>query len=155
MTAVEGMVEEARSLDVLAIAAVGTAGLRMASNRDTVLATIAERTGVEVEVIPGEEESRLAFQAVRSGLTTPGGTLAVLDTGGGSTQLTFGHEGSVDEQWSVNVGAVRYTERSGSTTRSRRRCSRRRRPPSRADLARLDGRAPVDALVGMGGASPT
>ena len=52
VTAIEGMVEEARSLDVLAIAAVGTAGLRMASNRDTVLAAIAERTGVEVEVIP-------------------------------------------------------------------------------------------------------
>ena len=56
--AVRGMVDEARSLGVLAIAAVGTAGLRMASNRDAVLATIAERTGVEIEVIPGEEESR-------------------------------------------------------------------------------------------------
>ena len=76
MTAVEGMVEEARSLDVIAIAAVGTAGLRMASNRDDgARDEVAERTGVEVEVIPGDEESRLAFQAVRAGLTTPRGTL--------------------------------------------------------------------------------
>ena len=37
-TAVDGMVEEARSHDVIAIAAVGTAGLRMASNRDKVRA---------------------------------------------------------------------------------------------------------------------
>ena len=98
MTAIAGMAEEARSHDVLAIAAVGTAGLRMASNRNAVLAMIAERSGVEVEVIPGEEESRLAFHAVRSGLPLPLGTRAVLDTGGGSTQLTFGHDGSVDER---------------------------------------------------------
>ena len=152
VAALEEMIEEARALDVLAIAAVGTAGLRMASNRDAVLATIAGRTGVTVDVIPGEEESRLAFQAVRSGLDSPHGTLAVLDTGGGSTQLTFGHDGSVDERFSVNVGAVRYTERFRLHDAVNAEVLAEACAAIAGDLERVDGRPAVDSLVGMGGA---
>ena len=46
------MVDEAKRHGVRAIAAVGTAGLRIASNRNAVLATIESRTGVHIEVIP-------------------------------------------------------------------------------------------------------
>ncbi|HEU5203405.1 MAG TPA: hypothetical protein VFU17_03855, partial [Candidatus Limnocylindrales bacterium] len=152
MAAVSGMAEEARAQRVLAIAAVGTAGLRMASNGPEVVAEIADRTGVEIEVIPGEEESRIAFLAVRAGLPTPPGTAAVLDTGGGSTQLTFGHDDAVDEQWSVNVGAVRYTEQFGLHDTVSEETLRDARAAISRDLSRLDGRPPVDVLVGMGGA---
>ena len=67
-TAVEGMAEEARSLDVLAIAAVGTAGLRMASNRDAVLGTIVERSGVEIDCHPrrGGEPPRVPGGPLRA-----------------------------------------------------------------------------------------
>jgi exopolyphosphatase/guanosine-5'-triphosphate,3'-diphosphate pyrophosphatase len=41
------------------------------------------------------------------------GPVVVFDTGGGSTQFTFGHGARVDERFSVEVGAVRYTERYG------------------------------------------
>ena len=37
----------------------------------------------------------------------------VFDTGGGSSQFTFGHGERVDERFSVNVGAARFTERFG------------------------------------------
>ena len=107
------MADEARADGVLAIAAVGTAGLRIAANRDAVLDIIRRRSGVRVQVVSGEEESRLAFLAARAGVGLGGGTVAVFDTGGGSTQLTFGHDDAVDERWSVDVGAVRYTERFG------------------------------------------
>ena len=152
VAAIAGMAEEAREQRVLAIAAVGTAGLRMASNGPEVVAEIARRTGVEVEVIPGEEESRLAFLAVRAGLPTPRGTTAVLDTGGGSTQLTFGHDDAVDEQWSVNVGAVRYTEQFGLHDAVSEEVLGDARAAISRDLSRLNGRPPVDNLVGMGGA---
>jgi exopolyphosphatase/guanosine-5'-triphosphate,3'-diphosphate pyrophosphatase len=152
VSAIAGMAEEARAHRVLAIAAVGTAGLRMASNGADVVDEIARRTGVEVEVIPGEEESRIAFLAVRTGLPSPRGTAAVLDTGGGSTQLTFGHDGSVDEQWSVNVGAVRYTEQFGLHDIVSEETLREALAAISRDLGRLDGRPPVDSLVGMGGA---
>ena len=57
MAAIAGMVEEAGRLQVRATAAVGTAGLRIAGNREDVIAAIRERTGLTVEVIPGEEEA--------------------------------------------------------------------------------------------------
>jgi exopolyphosphatase/guanosine-5'-triphosphate,3'-diphosphate pyrophosphatase len=152
VAAVSGMAEEARAQRVLAIAAVGTAGLRMASNGREVVSEIARRTGVEIDVIPGDEESRIAFLAVRSGLPTPRGSAAVLDTGGGSTQLTFGHDDAVDEQWSVNVGAVRYTEQFGLDDAVSEDALGDAGAAISRDLGRLDGRPPVDDLVGMGGA---
>jgi exopolyphosphatase/guanosine-5'-triphosphate,3'-diphosphate pyrophosphatase len=150
--AIAGMAAEARSLGALAIASVGTAGLRIASNRDAVIDTIAGRTGVRVGVIPGEEESRLAYLAARAGVGTADGTVAVFDTGGGSTQLTFGSADRVDERFSVDVGAVRYTERFGLDGIVEPGVLAAARAQIATDLSRLDGRPPVDALVGMGGA---
>ncbi len=109
--AIEGMVGEAKQHGVVAIAAVGTAGLRIAANADEAIAAIRSRTGVQVEVVSGEDEGRLAYLAARSGLGTFTGSLVVFDTGGGSSQFSFGHDSIVDERFSVDVGAVRYTER--------------------------------------------
>ena len=153
VVAIAGMVDEAKQHDVQAIAAVGTAGLRIASNREDVIAAIGARAGLHVEVISGEEEGRLAYLAARSGLGLASGSLVVFDTGGGSTQFTFGTDSRVDERFSVDVGAVRYTERfqldravSAETVRDARRAIA-------ADLARIDGRSSPDTLVAMGGAT--
>jgi exopolyphosphatase/guanosine-5'-triphosphate,3'-diphosphate pyrophosphatase len=108
--AIAVMAEDARRDGAKEIAAVGTAGLRAATNGDAVLATIEERSGVTVEVISGDEEGRLAYLAVRSGVPIAGGSLVVFDTGGGSSQFTFGDGDRVLERFSVEVGAVRYTE---------------------------------------------
>jgi exopolyphosphatase/guanosine-5'-triphosphate,3'-diphosphate pyrophosphatase len=149
---IAGMAAEATSHGVLATVAVGTAGLRMASNRDQVVAAIEARSGVHVEVISGEEEARLAYLAARSGLGPVTGSLVVFDTGGGSTQLTFGHDEVVDERFSVNVGAARYTERYGLHAAVSPDVLREALAAIAADLSRLDGRASPDALVGVGGA---
>jgi exopolyphosphatase/guanosine-5'-triphosphate,3'-diphosphate pyrophosphatase len=150
--AIAAMVADAKSDGALAVAAVGTAAFRMAANRDAVVAAIEDRTGIRVEVIPGDEESRLAYLAVKTGVGLGEGSLAVFDTGGGSTQMTFGHGDRVDERFSVNVGAVRYTERFGLARAVDDETVRAALAAISADLARLDGRSPVDALVAMGGA---
>jgi exopolyphosphatase / guanosine-5'-triphosphate,3'-diphosphate pyrophosphatase len=150
--AVAGMVDEAKRTGAIAIAMVGTAGLRAALNRDGVIAAIRERTGVTLEVISGEEEGRLAYLAVLAGLRLTEGPSVVFDTGGGSTQFTFGHGGHVDEQFSVQVGAVRYTERFGLDGVVPRDVLNEALAAIAADFTRIDGRPPPDALVGMGGA---
>ena len=61
VVAIQGMVDEAKQHGVQAMAAVGTAGLRIASNGPDVVSTIAARTGVQIEVISGEDEGRLAY----------------------------------------------------------------------------------------------
>ena len=150
--AIAGMVDEAKRHGALATVAVGTAGLRIASNRDAVLGAIEQRTGVGIEVISGEEEGRLAYVAATSGLGLNSGSLVVFDTGGGSSQFTFGHDSLVDERFSVNVGAVRYTERYKLDGVVSAEVLREAMAAIAADLSRIDGRAVPAALVAMGGA---
>src|SRR5207244_6913954 len=126
--------------------------LRMAPNRSLLVDAVRERTGIDVEVIPGEEEGRLAYLAVQSGLGLREGSLVVFDTGGGSSQFTFGREEQVDERFSLNVGAARFTERYGlDGVVSEDRLASAMEGIA-ADLVRLDGRPTPDTLVGMGGA---
>ena len=150
--AIAGMVDEAKRQGVRAIAAVGTAGLRIASNGNEVVAAIQRRTGVHIEVISGEEEGRLAYLAAKSGLALNAGSLVVFDTGGGSSQFTFGHDSSVDERFSVEVGAVRYTERYKLDGTVSPGVLQEAMAAISADLSRIDGRPVPDALVAMGGA---
>ena len=150
--AIRGMAEEARREGARAIAAVGTAGLRMAPNRAEALAAFEAASGLRVEVISGEEESRLAYVATVEALDAADGPIVVFDTGGGSTQFTFGHGARVDDRFSVDVGAVRYTERFGLDRAVSPQVLRTALDAIAHDLARLDGRASPRALVGMGGA---
>src|SRR5262249_11052081 len=73
--AIADMSSEAMRNGARAIVAVGTAGLRIARNSAEVLEAIKARTGISVEVISGEEESRLAYLAAISGLGIPNGAL--------------------------------------------------------------------------------
>jgi len=150
--AIAAMAAEAQRNGVRAIAAVGTAGLRIAANAAAVIAALRERTGVQIEVVSGEEEARLAYLATTAALGPVAGTTVVFDTGGGSSQFTFGHGGTVDERFSVDVGAARYTEQFGLDRAVPDEVVREARAAIAADLARLDGRPEPDALVGMGGA---
>ena len=149
--AIRGMVVEARSHLVREIAAVGTAGLRMADNRADVLEVIEGATGVAVEVVSGEEESRLAYVAALAGLGVSDGSIVVFDTGGGSSQFTFGQGAAVDERFSVDVGAARYTERFGLDGEVSRETLEAALVAIGADLDRLDDRPSPEVLVGMGG----
>jgi exopolyphosphatase/guanosine-5'-triphosphate,3'-diphosphate pyrophosphatase len=150
--AIADMADEAKRHGVRAIAAVGTAGLRMAANGAEVVAAIRARTGIAIEVISGEEEGRLAFVAAQAGLGLKTGSLVVFDTGGGSSQFSFGHDAIVDERFSVDVGAVRYTERYQLDRAVTPEVLQQALAAIAADLSRLDGRPVADALVGMGGA---
>jgi exopolyphosphatase / guanosine-5'-triphosphate,3'-diphosphate pyrophosphatase len=150
--AIAGMVKEARENEVEGIAAVGTAGLRIAPNSAELIDAVRAETGVEIEVIPGEEEGRLAYLAVVAALGPSSGSLVVFDTGGGSSQFTFGHDGNVDERFSVNVGAVRFTERYGLDGAVGEDVLAQALAGIAADLGRLDGKPSPDRLVGMGGA---
>ena len=152
VAAVGAMATEARGLHAQAIAAVGTAGLRLATNGDDVVRTIEAATGVVIDVISGEEESRLAFRAAQAGLGPSHGPMVVVDTGGGSTQFTFGDADGVHERFSLYVGAARYTERFGLAGSVSPMVLQQAMDAIAADLARLDDRPAPAAMVGMGGA---
>jgi exopolyphosphatase/guanosine-5'-triphosphate,3'-diphosphate pyrophosphatase len=150
--AIEEMAEEARGLDVRAIAVVGTAGLRIASNQADVVAKLRDRAGLSLEVISGEDEGRLAHLAVATGIGLDDGDIVVFDTGGGSSQFTFGHGPDVDERFSLDVGAVRFTEQFGLAEEVSADVVTDAVAAIAAELGRLDGRPRPEAVVAMGGA---
>jgi exopolyphosphatase/guanosine-5'-triphosphate,3'-diphosphate pyrophosphatase len=150
--AIAAMADEAERHGAESIAAVGTAALRIAPNAAELVDRVLARCGVRVEVLPAGEEVRLAYLAATAGLGLGRGSLVVFDTGGGSSQFTFGQGERVDERFSVNVGAVRFTERYGLDGVVSDDTLATALDEIAAELARLDGRATPDTIVGMGGA---
>jgi len=151
-SAIAAMVSQARDAGVAAIAAVGTMGMRTAHNSQQFIDMVEQRCGVHIEIIPGPEEGRLAYLAVKAGLGVAEGSLVIFDTGGGSTQFTFGHGSTVQEQFSLNVGAVRFTEKYGLDGAITPEQLRVAMDAIAAEFTPIDGRPSPDALVGMGGA---
>ena len=150
--AIVEMVGESRREGAAEIAAVATAGMRLASNSAELIDAVRERCGVGIEVISGEEEARLAYLAATSELEVGQDSLVVFDTGGGSTEFTFGQAKRVEERFSLDVGAARYTERFGLDGVVSDEDLAEPLQAIAADLAQLDGRQRPAALVGMGGA---
>jgi exopolyphosphatase/guanosine-5'-triphosphate,3'-diphosphate pyrophosphatase len=150
--AVAEMFEEADRLGVEDLAAVGTAGLRIAPNRAEFLDAVRERTGITVEVVPGEEEARLAYVATKAALGLHDEPVVDFDTGGGSSQFTFGHGARVDEQFSVPVGAVRLTEKFGLDGTVDEARLGEALGAIAGELEPLAGRPAPSVLIGMGGA---
>jgi exopolyphosphatase/guanosine-5'-triphosphate,3'-diphosphate pyrophosphatase len=151
VSAIAAMAAEARDNRVTAIAAVGTMGMRSARNSEQFIETVQQSCGVRIEVISGEEEGRLAYLAVKSSLGLAEGSLAIFDSGGGSTQFTFGRGSVVEERFSLNVGAVRYTEQYGLSGVVASHQLRAALDAIAADLARVGARRSPNVLVGMGG----
>jgi exopolyphosphatase / guanosine-5'-triphosphate,3'-diphosphate pyrophosphatase len=99
----------ARALGAEAVRVVATAAIRGAANRDEFCAAM----GMEVCVLDGEDEARLAFLgATRTlGEELPG-RVAVVDVGGGSTELAVGTvAGGVDRWASLPVGSGLLADR--------------------------------------------
>ena len=152
VSAVAGMASQAGDAGVAAIKAVGTMGMRTAHNSQQFIDMVEQGCGVRIETIPGSEEGRLAYLAVKLGLGLAEGTLVIFDTGGGSTQFTFGRGSSVEEQFSLNVGAVRFTEKFGLAGAISQEQLKVAQDAIASEFTRIDGRPSPTALVGMGGA---
>ena len=150
--AIAGMVDEARQNRARAIALVGTAGLRMAANRDDVIDDIRERAGFKVEchIGGGGGSARLSGGQGRA-WTGPWLARRLRHRRRKHTVHLRRGDDRVLEQFSLNVGAVRYTERfrlDGVVEPDVVEQALK----AIAERSRLyDGRPRPEALVGMGG----
>lgn len=91
---------------------VATSATRDAGNREAFMDGIEARLGVRPEVISGDEEARLSFLGATSGVDAGSRErLLVVDLGGGSTECVLGDGRGVMAARSVDMGAVRFTER--------------------------------------------
>jgi len=111
-----------------------TSAIREASNGAKVLERVVEATGVQLQVLSGEDEARLTFLAVRRWFGWSAGRLLVLDIGGGSLELATGVDEDPDVALSVPLGAGRTTRRYLPDAHAGRR-------PDLAGLDELDAHA--------------
>lgn len=89
------------------VIAVATAAIRNAPNRGDLIGAVARASGLELLVLDPDEEARLAFAgAVRMCETPPTGRIAVIDLGGGSTELAVGTTADGVRWWrSMPIGS--------------------------------------------------
>ena len=92
----------------------GTSALRDAGNAADLEEAVREVLGVKTEVIPGKLEAWLSFVGATYDIERevgPTDTILVVDIGGGSTEIILGSRSAIREDFSVNVGCVRMSER--------------------------------------------
>jgi exopolyphosphatase/guanosine-5'-triphosphate,3'-diphosphate pyrophosphatase len=96
----------AREVGAEHVVTVATAAIRNAPNREELLKAI-ERAGTYMEVLSGEEEARLCFVgATRTLLVPVDGTIAVIDVGGGSSEIAIGEpDGAMAWSESFRIGS--------------------------------------------------
>ncbi|MCU1693639.1 MAG: Ppx/GppA phosphatase [Frankiales bacterium] len=91
------------------LVAFATSAVRDATDSAAVLTAVREQTGVDLQVLPGEDEARLTFLAVRRWFGWSAGRLLCLDIGGGSLEIGSGLHEEPDLAVSVPLGAGRVT----------------------------------------------
>ena len=99
----------AESYGISMIKAIATSAVRDAVNKEEFLRVVKIKTGIDVDIISGAYEAELGFIGASSVLN--GGYGLVIDIGGGSTELILGSDGNIKMLKSVDIGAVRMTER--------------------------------------------
>jgi exopolyphosphatase / guanosine-5'-triphosphate,3'-diphosphate pyrophosphatase len=109
----ERYADEARHAGAARIVACGTSALRDASNRGEFVEAVKRRTGIVITILSGREEADRTYLGAVADLEPMESSqeCAVLDIGGGSTEIVFGRGHRPDSLHSFDIGAVRLTER--------------------------------------------
>ena len=119
--------DDCRALGADRVAGAGTSVLRDAENAADFVNKVQER-GVDFRVVTGAVEGRMVYAGVAAGLgAKPQQPVLVVDVGGGSTEFITGRGADFDRVVSLDIGAVRMTERFVTQD-----------PPARRDLESLE-----------------
>ncbi len=126
-TTVATLCQYAVSQGAVRISIVGTSAPREAADAGELCEAVHAASGHPMRIISGVEEATLTWEALASQQTLKGST-AVVDVGGGSTEVTLAQDLTVGLIRSLPIGAVRLTDRFETAGRV---------PPAR--LAELEG----------------
>ncbi|MCW2752246.1 MAG: exopolyphosphatase [Aeromicrobium sp.] len=102
----KGQAEDKGCTEILAFA---TSAVRDAVNVDDVIKRVNDASGIDLEVLAGDDEARLTFLAARRWFGWSAGRLGVFDIGGGSLELAAGSDENPEVAQSLPLGAGRLT----------------------------------------------
>lgn len=102
-------VEVAETRGVSELFGFATSAIREANNTEEVLQQVRDRSGVQLQVLPGQDEARSTFLAVRRWFGYSAGRVFMVDIGGGSLELAAGLDEEPDVAVSLPLGVGRLT----------------------------------------------
>jgi exopolyphosphatase/guanosine-5'-triphosphate,3'-diphosphate pyrophosphatase len=108
--AVAQFADIARANLAVSLRIIATSAARDARNQHELLGAIQRASGLEVDVISGQQEADLVYQGVRSDPELAGQRLLILDVGGGSTEFILGQNNHPEFAQSFSLGSVRLLE---------------------------------------------
>lgn len=109
LEAIRKSLAHAKEFETQEILAFATSALRESKNGPEIVSRINELFDIDLQILPGPDEARLTFLAVRRWLGWSAGKLLVLDIGGGSLEIGLGEDESPDKALSLPLGAARLT----------------------------------------------
>ena len=159
LAAVRAFAERTRSLDATLVS-IATSALRRADDADRFAQRLAAITGVPLRVLGGEVEAEASFRGATYGAARLRGRVAVVDVGGGSTEVATGAGGELHRAQSIEIGSVRLAERFpdllGSAPGERARAAGELARACAADvLAPVAVLAPVTSALAVAGTATT
>lgn len=96
---------------LFSVPVIATSAVRDSRNKQVFMDRVKSEVGMDMEVISGTREAELGFLGVLKGLKDLKQDILVADIGGGSTELILGNNGGIKYRVSLDIGAVRMTEK--------------------------------------------
>jgi len=93
--------------EVKHLKACATSAMRDAVNANDIIKKIKAETGIEIEIITGQEEASLIYENHVAENLNKDESYLYIDVGGGSTELTFFSDGKLVFKESFNIGTIR------------------------------------------------
>ncbi|MDX8403272.1 MAG: Ppx/GppA phosphatase family protein [Mariprofundaceae bacterium] len=90
-----------------------TSAMRDSSNGRQLVQRIHDETGIQLDIIRGEEEARLIYYSIAHRVDLSGHLALLIDIGGGSVEVTVCDDGEVVAAQSFKIGTVRLLEMLG------------------------------------------
>lgn len=97
--------------DVLRYKGCATAALREAANGKQIVKRIKQKTGIAIDIIPGNSEASMIFDSQKAVIGKAGNSFVFVDVGGGSTEVTVFIKGKAVAAKSFPIGTIRMLQK--------------------------------------------
>ncbi|GAB3693238.1 hypothetical protein GCM10027592_12900 [Spirosoma flavus] len=97
------------------VTAIGTSAIRVAKNQAEFIDRVQKATGIQIQVISGDQEADYIYQGIRAADALDDATSLVMDIGGGSVEFILGNQNRIFWKQSFEIGGQRLLERFMST----------------------------------------
>ncbi|MFD2147180.1 Ppx/GppA phosphatase family protein [Mucilaginibacter antarcticus] len=143
---------------VTKVRAIATSAVRNAANGQQFIDEVADKTGIQIELINGEQEAEYIYKAVKLAGGLGDKTALIMDIGGGSVEFILGNAHGILWKQSFEIGAARLMDKFHQTDPIPADAINSLNVYLQEQLTTLTGVAqkhPVDTLIGSSGAFET